>query len=169
MQSWKTYLIQTCEFNRPETSPPNILLPSARHLGHTPREMSFRQFLMELWLHTASNDEQTTKTTNKVRKSPISNMAAMLWRIDNHPVLHISLKRAYQNILYRNIYSYLNKHIFKWNIEKGTTLTTSRGFDKCPFPEQRLSDKFPNAGSDKMTNARQMPGGEHTWNWLGHN
>ena len=101
MQSWKTYLIQTCEFNRPETSRPNMLLPSARHLGHTWREMSFRPFPMALWIHTASNDEQKTKTTNRVRKSPISNMAAMLWHkvvinFDNHPGLHISWKHNYQ-------------------------------------------------------------------------
>ena len=47
-----------------------------------------------------------------------------------------------------------NRHIFKWNIEK----TASRRID--PLPGQRFSDKFPTAGTDKMTNAQQMPRGE---------
>ena len=53
------------------------------------------------------------------------------------------------------------------------TLTASRRFDKCPTPGQRFSDKFPTAGTKKMTNDRQMPGGGqggdgHAWNLLGH-
>ena len=50
------------------------------------------------------------------------------------------------------------------------TLTASRGFDKCPTPGHRCSEKFPTAWTDKMTNARQMPGGiflggdGHAWN-----
>ena len=39
-------------------------------------------------------------------------------------------------------------------------LTACRRIDKCAIPGQRLSDKFPTVGTDKMTNARQMPGGE---------
>ena len=63
---------------------------------------------------------------------------------------------------------YLNRHICRWNIEKGTILTHSRRIEKCPTPGQRLSDKFPTVGTDKITNARQMPGGGggdgHPWN-----
>ena len=50
------------------------------------------------------------------------------------------------------------------------TLTASRRFDKCPTPGHRCSEKFPNTGTDKMANARQMPGGiflgedGHAWN-----
>ena len=33
-------------------------------------------------------------------------------------------------------------------------LTACRRIDKCPIPGQRLSDKFPTVGTDKMTNAR---------------
>ena len=36
-------------------------------------------------------------------------------------------------------------------------LTASRRIDKCFTPGQRFSDKFPTAGTDKMTNTRQMP------------
>ena len=48
-------------------------------------------------------------------------------------------------------------------------LTASRRIDKCPIPGQRFSDKFPTAGTEKMKNTRQMPGGGHVWNWLSHN
>ena len=44
-----------------------------------------------------------------------------------------------------------------WNIDKGKMLTASRRIDKCPTPGQRFSDKFPTAGTDKMTNTQQMP------------
>ena len=54
---------------------------------------------------------------------------------------------------------YLNRHIFRWNIEKGTILTHSRRIGKCPTPGQRFSDKFPTARTDKMTNARRPGGG----------
>ena len=37
-------------------------------------------------------------------------------------------------------------------------LTASRRIDKCPTPWQRLSDKFPTVGTDKMTNARGWMG-----------
>ena len=47
----------------------------------------------------------------------------------------------------------------------------SKRIDKCPTPGQRFSDKFPTAGTDKMTKARQMPGRgwafahpSHFWN-----
>ena len=33
-------------------------------------------------------------------------------------------------------------------------LTACRRIDKCAIPGQRLSDKFPTVGTDKMTNAR---------------
>ena len=33
-------------------------------------------------------------------------------------------------------------------------LTASRRIGKCPTPGQRFSDKFPTAGTDRMTNAR---------------
>ena len=58
---------------------------------------------------------------------------------------------------------YLNRHIFRWNIEKGTILIHSRRIEKCPTPGQRFSDKFPTAGTDKMTNARQTTGGGGGW------
>ena len=69
----------------------------------------------------------------------------------------------YKKYFQRNICSYPNGHIFKWNINKGTMLTASRERG------QRFSDKFPTAGTTKMTNDRQIPGGDlHTWNWLSH-
>lgn len=43
-----------------------------------------------------------------------------------------------KNILYRNIYNYLNKHIFKWHIEKGMMLTACRRIDKIPQPLAEL-------------------------------
>ena len=50
-------------------------------------------------------------------------------------------------------------------------LTASKRIDKCPTPGARFSDKFPTAGTDKMTKARQMQGGgwafahpSHFWN-----
>ena len=63
-----------------------------------------------------------------------------------------------KNIFYRNIWSYLNRRIFKWTMEKRTKLTASRRIDKCPIPGQRFSDKFPTAKTDKVTNAWQSPG-----------
>ena len=44
-------------------------------------------------------------------------------------------------------------------------LTTSRRIDKFPTPGQRLSNKFPTTGTDKMTNmANKYPGGVgDTW------
>ena len=51
-------------------------------------------------------------------------------------------------------------------------LTASRRFDKCPTPGQRCSEKFPTAGTDKMTNAWGYiyRGDGHAWNLhvLGH-
>ena len=70
------------------------------------------------------------------------------WWSENHTYLFKAWLS--KNILYRNIQSCLNRHIFKWNIEKGTTLTASRRIDKCPTNGQRVSDKFPTAGTNKM-------------------
>ena len=36
-------------------------------------------------------------------------------------------------------------------------LLASKRIDKHPTPRKRFSDKFPTAGTDKMTNTRQMP------------
>ena len=63
-----------------------------------------------------------------------------------------------KNILYRNMWAYLNTRIFKWTMEKGTKLIASIRLDKCPTPGQRFSDKFPTARTDKVTNAWQSPG-----------
>ena len=52
------------------------------------------------------------------------------------------------------------------NIEKGMTLTAYRRIDKTP--EKRFSDKFPTTGTDKMTNARQLRGGEGGRVWHGY-
>ena len=44
-------------------------------------------------------------------------------------------------------------------------LTENRRIDECPTPRLKFSDKFPPAGTDKMTNAHQMPGWDgHVWN-----
>ena len=71
---------------------------------------------MELWLHTASNDEQTKKTTNRVRKSPISNMAAMLWR---KVVINFDNPQATQTY-YVSLNEYINIHmdkLLRWVVE----------------------------------------------------
>ena len=68
------------------------------------------------------------------------------WSNENHTYL---FKICIKNILKRNIYNQLNRHIFKWNVEKETMLTASR-----------RTDKFPTAGTDKMTNARHLPRGD---------
>ena len=84
---------------------------------------------------------------------------------------HVSFKayNCIKIILYVSIHSYLNRHIFKWYIEKGVMSIASRRIDKCPTPKQRFSDKFPTARTDKMTNSWQIPTGDgHAWNWLSH-
>ena len=43
----------------------------------------------------------------------------------------------------QNYFSYLNRHIFSWHIEKGTTLTTSRRIDKCPNPGRGVLTNSP--------------------------
>ena len=46
------------------------------------------QCTTELWVHTACDDDETTKTTNMVRKSQISVTAARLViKFDNYPEL----------------------------------------------------------------------------------
>ena len=52
------------------------------------------------------------------------------------------------------------RHVFKWNVEKGTTLTASKIIDKCPT--QRFSDKFLTEGMDKTTNDQAGGGGMGT-------
>ena len=54
---------------------------------------------------------------------------------------------------------YPNRHIFRWNIEKGTILTHSRRIENCPTPWQRFSDKFPTAGTPTRSTNAQRPGG----------
>ena len=45
-----------------------------------------------------------------------------------------------------------------WNIDKGMMLTASKRIDKSPTPRaDRGFLFFPTAGTDKMTNTRQMP------------
>ena len=47
-------------------------------------------------------------------------------------------------------------NFLKWNIEKGTTLTASR---RTPHPRAEVLWQIPTARTDKMTNARPIPGG----------
>ena len=58
-------------------------------------------------------------------------------------------------------------NFLKWNIEKGTTLTASR---RMPLPREEVFWQIPTAGTDKMTNARPIPGGggDGTLDWLSH-
>ena len=61
-----------------------------------------------------------------------------------HPYLlkHIVLKiLKYPSCIYT--YCYLNRHIFKWYIEKGAMSITSRRMNKCPTPKQRFSENSP--------------------------
>ena len=68
------------------------------------------------------------------------------WWSENYMYLFEAyVLKGLKNILYKNINSYQNRHIFKWNIHKATMLTVSRRIDKCP---------------------REYG---HVWNWLGHN
>ena len=46
------------------------------------------------------------------------------------PLSCIILNIFINNIFYRNIYSYLNRHILEGNIEKGALLTASRRIEK---------------------------------------
>ena len=63
---------------------------------------------------------------------------------------HISFKsKIVKNILYRNIQSYPIRHIFKWNIEKGTTLTASRKIDNSPPPARGFLTNSPLPGSTR--------------------
>ena len=72
------------------------------------------------------------------------------WWSENHTVIYLFKTKIF--------YGYLNRHIFMWYTEKGTTVTASRRIDKCPTPGHRFSDKFPTTGTDKMTNAREGMG-----------
>ena len=65
------------------------------------------------------------------------------WCRENHA--HTSLYSKLKTFSIKII-----RHVFKWNVEKGTTLTASKIIDKCPT--ERFSDKFLTEGTDKTKN-----------------
>ena len=87
------------------------------------------------------------------------------WWSENHTYLFRALD-SIKNIVYRNIY--LNVHIFKWSIEKGTMLTSSTRIDKYPTLGQSFSDKSSSPGPTRWQLPDKCPGdgGGHAWNWL---
>ena len=107
------------------------------------------------------NQKQSSilETTIEFQAVPLNGRQPVFSLLQKRAVLSVSVNRNFQG---------WKCHIFKWNIEKGTMLTSSRRIDKCATSRQRFSDKFPTAGIDKMKKARQMPGGggdKHAWNW----
>ena len=49
-------------------------------------------------------------------------------------ILTLSAGKYSGRVKYRNICSYLNRHILEGNIEKGAMLTASRRIEKCKIP-----------------------------------
>ena len=68
------------------------------------------------------------------------------WWWNEKPLVSFKSK-SIKDILYRNIYSYLNKHIFKWNIEKGE-MPHSRAevLWQVPHRQDRPEDKCAGGG-----------------------
>ena len=68
------------------------------------------------------------------------------WWSENHTVIYLFKTKIF--------YGYLNRHIFMWNTEKGTTVTASRRIDKCPTPGTDFLTNSPRRGLTRW----QMPG-----------
>ena len=79
---------------------------------------------------------------------------------------HVYLFKAYviKNILYR-VYNYLNRHIFKWHIEKPLV----EELTNAPSPGRGFLTNSPPSGPTRWQMPDKCPGeNEHAWNWLSH-
>ena len=128
-----------------------VLALSASNI-HAQRKLKKVPFLQTIhwlfFLHVRTDHDGGKQFIRRIRCKTFCGI--WKWWSENHTVIDLFKTKIF--------YGYLNRHIFMWNTEKGTTVTASRRIDKCPTPGYRFSDKFPTKRTDKMTNAREGMG-----------